>query len=126
MSAPFIFIPVGNRFEKILLSALLYIKTTDGQTEVVTTKGRYLVNADLAQFEKTLSRQQFCRVHARYMVSLDRIVHFDRRTVQLPGILLPLSRAYRRQLKNSIHIVEECKGPTLVIDQKGKLRTLHV
>jgi|KBSSwiS6_1023812.scaffolds.fasta_scaffold101258_1 DNA-binding LytR/AlgR family response regulator len=125
MSSDYLFIPCGSQYEKININSLIYIKSEAAQTQVVTTAGVFTSDTDLTQIQKYLPSHLFCRVHDAYLVALNKIVYFDRRSIQLSGVYIPLGKKYFARLKQKIKIIETVAEPkhfsSLIIGPDGKL-----
>lgn len=121
----FLFVPCGKGFQKIRLSCLLYVRACPEQTELVTSEGLVITSAGIGQFEKRLRHRGFCRVHAAYLVALDKVTAFDRYSVELAGFTLPLEKKFITSLKESVRIIDPFAAPpqypSLAVDAGGKL-----
>lgn len=121
----FLFVPCGKGFQKIRLSCLLYIKAFKDHTELMTSEGLVITSAGIGQFEKRLRHRGFCRVHAAYLVALDKVIAFDRHSVELAGFTLPLEKKFMASFKECVRIIDPFAAPphyqSLVVDAGGKL-----
>jgi hypothetical protein len=108
MSADFLFIDSGGRYEKIALVTLLYITAHAKATYFFTSAGVVVTPFPLQHIERFLPKsQRFCRINDAQVVVLDKIISFDEQSVLMPGALLPLSRHYEPQLRSSVRILEQ-------------------
>lgn len=121
MAANFIFIPFGDQFKKINFATLLYVRQTTAGTNWVTTAGTYSTTVSLEKIERSLPVLEFCRVNTSYMVSLSKIISFDNKTVQLPGLYIPLDAMYVQALRRRVRIVEPLPPPHLIVNTEGDL-----
>jgi DNA-binding LytR/AlgR family response regulator len=121
MAADFIFIPIGKIFKKIPFVTLLYIHKTAGGTRWVTAAGTYTTSVSLEKIERSLPVFEFCRVSQSCLVSLSRIISFDDKRVQLPGLSITMDKIYARALKRRVRIIASTASPRLAINGNGDL-----
>jgi len=113
MTPDYLFILSGNRFQKINTASLLYIKKKERHTEIVTTNGNIVTRIHLDQVEKSLLPSRlFCRVNDECLVAIGKIISFDQKAVQLPGICIPLGKKYIGLLKEKIRIIDSRSIPS--------------
>lgn len=119
----FLFVPFKKGFKKVPLPALLYIRASASQSVLVLTTGEITSPVSYVQFEKILKRR-LCRVSNTHFVLLDKIISFDRHSVQLPGISIRLEKRYAGLLKDKVHIIDPGPGGGLAVNTGGRLTRL--
>jgi hypothetical protein len=71
------FIRQGEEIHPVDVSQIVSITGADDYAEVSTMTGRHLVRMTLAEFEKTLERENFLRVHRSRIVNVARIARAE-------------------------------------------------
>jgi hypothetical protein len=69
----------------------------------------------MKKMEKMLPAHMFCRIHKSFIVSIDKILAFDRKTVQTKNRSLPVGEYYKARLEKSVYIIQEEKSPEAII-----------
>jgi DNA-binding LytR/AlgR family response regulator len=115
----FFYVRKNARYEQVRFSELLFVKAMRGYMQVVTESQVYFVLNTIEEVQKHLPKELFCRTHRSYIVAIHRIAAFDQFKLTLcsppdgkdyrPGLSslteLPVGKAYRRNLRNSIMII---------------------
>lgn len=115
----FFYVRKNARYEQIKYSELIFVKAMRGYMQLVTENQVYFVLNSIEEVQKCLPGELFCRTHRSYIVALQRIIAFDQYKLSLsaapegrsysPGLSslreLPVGKAYRRNLRNSISII---------------------
>ena len=72
---------------------------------MLVEKPTLLVPGTLKQWESLLPNDLFCRIHRGYIVSIEKVVAFDRKYVYLPGgENIAIGNQYRNALSDSVAI----------------------
>ncbi|WPP51762.1 LytR/AlgR family response regulator transcription factor [Catalinimonas niigatensis] len=88
-----------ERYERIDLNELLFIKSDRNYIHLVTDKNEYLVKNSLSDIEKQLFKKSFIRVHKSYLVNLARIRRVEVKQLFMDGgKTVPISETYRSNL----------------------------
>jgi two-component system LytT family response regulator len=101
-------IRVGEDIIPIDTKEIVSIRGADDYAEVATIGGRHLVRMTLAEFEKSLKRDNFIRVHRSHIVNVDRIERAEpagggRMLLHMEnGEMIPSSRAGSRLLRDRV------------------------
>jgi DNA-binding LytR/AlgR family response regulator len=92
---------VGNTTRVLAVSEILYFRTRDKYTEVVTLEGRHLIRTSLKELLQRLDPQQFAQIHRSTIVNLRSVDKLERDVLGRSMIYLknhsdalPVSRAY--------------------------------
>lgn len=102
----FLFVKVDKKFVKLNCVDIIYIEAVKNYIRIVTVEKIYLLLLNIHQIEKVLTKNQFCRVHRSYIVSIDRVMSFDADFVYLKDKKIPISRHYRNALYESVVVLD--------------------
>lgn len=122
----FFFIRCNMKYVKVFFEDIIFIRSRASYMQVVTEKKVYLVLNRIVILQRYLPKDQFCRIHRSYIVSLRRILAFDNHKVWLDpppdgksyttGLPctkeLNLGDAYRKKLQAAVSILPNFYGPT--------------
>jgi DNA-binding LytR/AlgR family response regulator len=100
----FLKVKEGNLYKMIDLKDILYIKADDNYLEIHTNNKKYIRRMCLKNLLKKLCFKGFIRVHRSFIVNKKYIlnVHFNK--VNISGMMIPVSRNYRHNLKKPMAI----------------------
>src|SRR5690606_24614542 len=93
--------------------------------KIITETRQYLVLLTMKRLEQFLPASLFKRIHKSFIVSLEKIVQFDKERVWLKGKELPVGQQYRNELEKSVLIIndaEYCSLPTTSINYVDPIR----
>src|SRR5437773_38732 len=101
---PNFFIRTEKQYVKINYSELICIESVGNYVSIITDGWTYMAQLSIKQLEKLLPREKFCRVSRSSIVSLDRIVSFDRECVVLKDKRqISFGDTYRRELEQRVN-----------------------
>lgn len=93
------------------LNELIYFEAQNQYVKVYTTKGEYLVRANISDYEKQLSKDGFFRIHRGYLVSLSKVKKMGTGEVLMDTkdgeVSLPVSRSNIKPLKEALYAFVE-------------------
>lgn len=101
-----IFIRHTGSLIKLKFEDILWLKGDGNYTTVVTRKAVYSVRNILKDFENTLPKNEFLRIHKSYMVRIDEIAEITIREVKVGADLVPIGRTYYQGLIGGIRRIE--------------------
>ena len=102
----FFFIRHEGKYVKVEFQHILYIEARKNYTRLVMDeRPTVMVLVTLKQWERLLPKDQFCRVHRGYIVSIEKIVSFDNKYVYLPGEKICIGEQYRTALPEVVIIL---------------------
>lgn len=88
-----------ERYERIDLIDLLFIKSDRNYVHLLTSDKEYLVKSALTDIEQQLFNKGFIRVHKSYLVNLARIRRVEVKQILMDdGRIVPISETYRSNL----------------------------
>ncbi|RKD91530.1 LytR/AlgR family response regulator transcription factor [Mangrovibacterium diazotrophicum] len=100
INTDYIFLKVDKKYQKVLLTDVLYIESFGDYLIVHCEGNRFTIKDRISQMEEQLPSEQFLRVHRGFIVSLGKI------TALLPGLIeigshrVPIGRSYRDAVEN--------------------------
>lgn len=102
----YFFVRTGRQYSRVCLDEFIYAESAGNYVRIFTDSGSYLVLFSLKQLEKVLPVQSFCRVTRGYLVSVNRVISFDKESVTLKGNKrLPCTDLYRKELERRVTIL---------------------
>jgi DNA-binding LytR/AlgR family response regulator len=95
------FVKKGNKFVKIAVTDILWIKALDNYVCLYTEKDEYIVYSTLKEIEQRLP-EQFFKTHRSFLVNLDKIDGFEESYILIGKKAIPVSRTSKEELKKRI------------------------
>jgi DNA-binding LytR/AlgR family response regulator len=95
-----LFLSVQKKKVKILFSEILYIESQKEYIKVVTPKKEYQSKMSTHEMEHLLPPNLFKRVHRSFIISVKWIESYSAEMIELPGVSIPIGRAYKGILDN--------------------------
>jgi len=77
---------------------LLYIQSFGNYVKLHTARKYFLATITTAELEASLPPARFARIHKSYIVALDKITGYEKDSVLVAGIKMPVGITYRQQL----------------------------
>ena len=111
----YFFIRTDGKYVKLCFSEILYAEGSRNYIKIFTETKQYLVLITMKRLEQFLPTSLFTRIHKSFIVSLEKIVQFDKERVWLKDKELPVGHQYRNELEKSVLIIndsEYCCLPT--------------
>lgn len=121
----YFFIRTDGKYVKLCFNDILYAEGSRNYTKIFTETKQYLVLITMKRLEQFLPGNLFVRIHKSFIISLEKIVQFDKERVWLKHKELPVGHQYRNELEKSVLIindVEYCCLPTNSIDYVDPIR----
>lgn len=91
---PFFWVRENNHLRKVAWADILYLKSEQHFTQVVTMEKKYTIAASLTATEQKLPPSVFRRVHRSYIVNLTQIEGLNKTEVLINGQSIPLTRTF--------------------------------
>lgn len=83
--------------------SLIYIEAFDKEVQVFYDNDSFYIKKGLSELEDMLTKQQFFRIHRKYLVHLDHVVEYDTTKVTLDcGRTLPISRRRSKKFRQAM------------------------
>lgn len=83
-----------NKYVKVTVDELLYIKGAKESSEILTTKGRFILSANLKSFFAQFPHPQLMRVHRSFIVNLSKVEALQDRHLFLESKAVPVGPSY--------------------------------
>lgn len=126
MNPDFLFVHTTQGFERVIISQLYCVCISKGRVELLGKNGIMTCKSEIGQLEKALLPYRFMRVHPGFIISLDKVISFDKRKVFLPGIEVPIGRGFAAALLQRVKLLSPqpplSQYHQLVIGKDGRLR----
>lgn len=106
----YFFIKVDGKFVKVCYQDILYVEGSRNYTKIITKSKQYLVLLTMKRIEQFLPASLFKRIHKSFIVSLEKIIEFDKEKVKLKGAELPIGHHYKNELEKAVPIINESSG----------------
>lgn len=84
---------------------ILYFENVGDYVKVITTKGNHIIYGALKTINEKLVYPRFIKVHRSYIVNLDKIVDIEDNSIVISDKVIPISRAHKPLLMNSLNII---------------------
>lgn len=102
----FVFIKSGYDYIKIFLGEVIYVESARNYVRFVTHKQHYLFRYSMGDAENILRCYGFCRIHKRYIISLQYITGFDQNIVNIGTNKFPIGRIYKEGFKQKLASID--------------------
>jgi DNA-binding LytR/AlgR family response regulator len=107
----YIFVKTEYRLERIAVDDILYIEGMGDYRNIRTMTKKVLTLQTFSELEKLLPKNQFCRVHKSYIVSVNKIISVERHRIKMLENLIPISDNYKERFYSLIGIKGENAAP---------------
>ena len=100
----YIFLRSEGRYEKILLKEILYVEGLKDYVKIFIDNGKpaLLTAMNLKTFYDKLSSKDFFRSHKSFIVNTSKITSFDKESVFIGKMQLPLGESFKEDFYNFI------------------------
>ena len=89
-----IFVKTEYRLEGIEISDILYIEGMGDYRRIVTIPKKIMTLQTFKELSNILPKEDFCRVHKSYIVSIDKIDKIERNRIYIKEEIIPISDSY--------------------------------
>lgn len=103
----YFFIRTDGKYVKINFHEIIYAEGSRNYTKIITETKSYLVLITMKRLENFLPVNLFRRIHKSFIVSLDRIIEFDKEQVWLMNKELPIGQQYKGDLEKAVLIIND-------------------
>lgn len=91
----YLFVKTEYRMERVSFNNILYIEGMGDYRNVQTPNKKILTLQTFGELEKYLPKNNFCRVHKSYLVSIDQIEFVKRNRIKIGDKRIPISETYK-------------------------------
>ena len=102
-SIDYLFVKTEYRHQKLFFSDILFLKGLSDYVAIQTKDGKILTLQNMKDFEKTLPKHRFVRVHKSYIVSLEHIEFIERNRIVIQGEYIPIGATYKEAFWKQIN-----------------------
>jgi DNA-binding LytR/AlgR family response regulator len=100
----FIYLRVDKEMKKIFVNEIQYVESLKDYVRIYLGNSRsLLVKQSIRAMENLLSEHKFLRVHRSYIVSTDKISSFNRLTVKVGTMDIPIGRLYKQTVMDRLN-----------------------
>lgn len=100
----FIYLRVDKEMKKIFVNEILYIESLKDYVRICLTDSKsLLIKQSIRSMENLLSEHKFLRVHRSFIVSIDKISSFNRLTLKVGSMDIPIGRLYKQAVMDRIN-----------------------
>ncbi|MBN8664778.1 MAG: LytTR family transcriptional regulator [Chitinophagales bacterium] len=101
----FFFIKWHNKYLRIAIQDILFIEGARNYCKIVTLGQTYAVHITIKELQDLFGVAQFVRIHKSYLVNITQVKSFDRYSLQVGAVNLPIGANFRSDFENKILII---------------------
>lgn len=90
-----IFIRIDKRHLKVPIDTILYVEAAGSYLRLITIKDKYSLSQNLSQFMRNNNIPELVRIHRSYVINLSKVDSFDKESVYIRKIRIPISNNHR-------------------------------
>ena len=94
----YFYIKCEQRYERIQIEEVLYVKALQNYVEIHTLRGRFVTLLSLSSVEEYVGAHPFLRVHKSYLVAAQSIDTIDGNEIVIGEHRIPISRSQRSEV----------------------------
>ena len=103
VSKDYLFVKTEYRHQKLFFSDILYLKGLSDYVAIQTKEEKILTLQNMKDFERSLPKDKFIRVHKSYIVALEHIAFIERNRIVIEGEYIPIGATYKDAFWNKIN-----------------------
>jgi len=100
-----LFLKKNNRFEKVLLKEIQFLKADSNYTTIHTKNDKFVYATLLKHFEHKLGNHQFLRVHRSFIVNVDCVQGFEGNLIIVNNTKIPVSKGNKEKVFNLFNFI---------------------
>lgn len=93
-----IFIKGDKKIHQVQLKTILYLESTGSYVKIHLEKDTIITLDRLTNFEKTLPKNLFLRIHRSYIIAVKKIATIEGNRVKINEVVLPIGSVYKHNL----------------------------
>lgn len=101
-----IYISYQHKIIRINPDDIILVEATGEYSLLKTTTKNYLLHTPIIKLEAILSPFGFFRVHRKFIISLSRITHVERKLVVLGDLQIPIGYSFYKNFLNQLDILQ--------------------
>lgn len=98
----FIHLKEGTSLHKVSLDDIIFIESLKNYIRVKTTDKEIITYRSISSIQNILPNKKFLRVHRSFIISLLHIDSFSPTQISLKGIIIPIGRKYKEEVKEKL------------------------
>lgn len=95
----YILVRVDRKTTKIILDDILYLESLSDYVKIITSTGPPIITKEKISVLEAKLASPFIRIHRSFVVNSDKIESFSAEVITINGIELPISRTYKKTVK---------------------------
>ena len=95
----YLIVRVDRKSTKILLEDIIYLESLADYVKILTTNDATIITKEKISVLEEKLATPFIRIHRSFIVNADKIDSFSAETVEINGNSLPISRTYKKEVK---------------------------
>jgi len=100
-----LYVKSDGRYTRLSYNDILYFENVGDYVKVVTKEANYTIHGALKSIDAKLEYPRFLKVHRSFIVNLDMIVDIEDNSLVIAKKMIPISRAHKSVLMNSLNIL---------------------
>lgn len=98
----FVHLKEGSQLHKVDFKSILFIESLKNYIRVKTINKEIITYKSISSMHELLPEKQFLRVHRSFIISLHHIDSFSPTQINLKGIIIPIGRKYKEEVKERL------------------------
>ncbi len=99
------YIKSDGKYIRLPYDQILYFENVGDYIKVITTQRMHVIYGALKALAERLQYSRFLKVHRSFIVNMDKIVDIEDNSLVIGEKVIPISRAHKPILMNSINII---------------------
>jgi len=100
-----LYVKTDGRLVRLEYKDILYFENVGDYVKVISTKGNQIIYGALKAIDEKLVNPRFLKVHRSFIVNLDKIVDIEDNSIVIANKVIPVSRAHKPILMQSLNII---------------------
>ena len=100
-----LYVKSEGRYTRLPYDTILYFENVGDYVKVVTADASFVIHGALKAIDAKLDYPRFLKVHRSFIVNLDKIVDIEDNSLVIAKKMIPISRAHKPILMNSLNIL---------------------
>lgn len=100
-----LYIKTDGRYVRLPYDEILYFENVGDYIKAATTLGNFIFHDTMKALDQKISNPRFLKVHRSYIINMNRIKDIEDNTIVIEKKVIPVSRAYKSILINSLNLI---------------------
>jgi len=100
-----LYVKSDGRLTRVPFDSILYFENVGDYIKIITNSGNHVIYGALKTLAEKLGHPRFLKIHRSYIVNLDKIIDIEDNSLVIGQKVIPISRAHKPILLNSINII---------------------